>query len=248
MKFITNKIHFGQPNSNKVASIMKAASGNRNEAQIKTASAEDSSDEVEDLEKEANLDNIPDDKKAEPFGKKDEDDSSDDKDEKESDVESQCDVEDEDDDEEVEVEASTKNSVKVADKSTDGTEKYDAGKVEGDLANDPGDAESADKVSDSDPKPEGKKTTKTQDGTFPSSGQPEWEGKPENNNDPKMPDANNVEASADSLVKEALSKLDGRFVPLEKVANMTPEIKERTRQYMLKFWPKEYVDSALAEK
>lgn len=144
-------------------------------------------------------------------------------------------------------EASKEVEIKIAEEKEKGVEKYDAGKKEGtEFANDS--EKKPEDVKPADEKNAGKAattTTKTQDGTFPSSGQPQWEGKPENNNKPEMPTDKNTQASADDLLKSVLAQL---AKPFEKTANLKPEVKKNTKDYWRALFGEAYADAMVADK
>ncbi len=146
----------------------------------------------------------------------------------------------------------TKATVKVAEdekKSEKGEETYDAGKTEAKLTNDPemptDTTAAATKMTGGDKKPEhptgesaGTKGVTTYD-------EGKWEGKPANNNKPEMPTEKNVVASGEDALKQILAMLEQ---PMTKTANMKPELKKRTREYLLSVFPAAYVDAMLADK
>jgi hypothetical protein len=188
------------------------------EGQVKTASSQ----------KQSNIANLGD--YAHPSGKK-----------KTTEVVEACDT-----DMEAKAKAPKKKeaSAKVAEVKEEKVETYDAGKLEAknftnDAKKEPEDCEKPEKES-------GKAattTTKTKDGTFPSSGQPQWEGEPKNNNKPEMPTDKNTQASANDLLKKILSSLDVKF---EKFANLKPEIKKDFVEYWRSLYGADYA-AAMAE-
>ena len=218
MKFCTHKIFFSKPGAQNAVTQKLASLSNG--GTVKTAST-----------KEANIANLKD--YAHPKGGK---------------------AKKEEPKVEEEVVASGETEIKVAGelsgapstKKEEGVEKYEAGKKEAtEFTNDaekkPEDAEKPEKEA-------GKAattTTKTQDGTFPSSGQPQWEGKPENNNSPEMPTDKNTKASADDLLKKVLAGLNGKF---EKTANLKPELKKDTKEYWRALFGEEYADAMVSDK
>lgn len=230
MKFVTNRIHFGQPKNNKVAEMIKAASSKPAEGQVKTASAKKPDEVKVEQKKEANIKNLG--EYAHPKGGKKKN---------EQPVEA---VEPEVETEEVVAEGEVE--IKVAEGKQEGVEGYEAGKKEAnEFTND------ADKKPEDCEEPEknaGKAATtktKTQDGTFPSSGQPQWEGKPENNNDPEMPNEKNTKASADDHLKKIQAKLEGSFV---KVSKLSPEMKKETREYWRALYGDDYADAMVSDQ
>ncbi len=216
MKFITNRVFFGTPKSSPIAEKIKTAGAQA--GQVKTASA--AQPEV----KEANIANLKD--YAHPKGGK---------------------AKKEAPKVEEEVVANGETEIKVAEGKEEGVEKYEAGKKEAtEFTNDaekkPEDAEKPEKEA-------GKAattTTKTQDGSFPSSGQPQWEGKPENNNSPEMPTDKNTKASAEELLKRVLAGLNGKS--FEKIANMKPEVKKDFEEYWKSLYDGDYVSAMAADK
>ena len=212
MRFVTNRIYTGKPTKS-VADLVKEAQA-RNAGLSKTAST-----------KEANMNNFKG-KEAKPFkpsGKKDE----------------ECEETGEGEEKDECVEASTEVEIKIAKEKQ---ETYDAGKKEGtEFTNkdirEPKDAD-VEAATGGDKKPEPKKG---KDG-LPESGQPQWEGKSENNNNPwKDPKAK--DAGSEQTIK--VSVPDGKYVV---VANLKPELKARTREYWLALYPADYVDAMLADK
>lgn len=246
MKFVTNRIYFGQPKSNKVAELLKSAGTKQEEGLTKTASAEKEAAFPAGHEEKfkANTEKL----KAKVDGKKDEAKPCMDAAPKACADGKKAEVAVE---KEIKVADTTKKAgelptVKV--EKEEGVEKYEAGKKEAtEFTND------AEKKPEDAKKPEkeaGKAaTTKTttQDGTFPSTGQPQWEGKKENNNDPWKAEGKDPykSAKAEELIKQVLASLEG---PMQKTANMTSEVKKRTRAVLEVFWPSNYVDAILADK
>jgi hypothetical protein len=144
-------------------------------------------------------------------------------------------------------EASAKVAPKTAEvKAEEKVETYDAGKKEGaeftnDAKKEPEDAKKPEKES-------GKAattTTKTPEGTFPSSGQPQWEGKAENNNKPEMPTDKNTQASASDLLKTIVASLAG---PFQITANLKPELKKKTKEYWRALYGDAYAEAMVCDK
>ncbi len=142
----------------------------------------------------------------------------------------------------VEVTKVAEKEIKVAEDK--GEEKYDAGKTEAKLTNDP-EKPKDEKAPEKEAGKAATTTTKTDAGTFPSSGQPQWEGKAENNNKPEMPTDKNTKASADDHLKAILAALDKGMV---KTSNLKPEIKSRTKEYWRALYDEDYADAMVADK
>jgi len=217
MKFVTHRIYTGKPTKT-VAELVKEAQA-KNGGVVKTASSQ------APAKKQANLANLGD-KKAKPFGAKEE--------------------------EEVEVEdkkeASKKAPVKKAETSggVKDVETYDAGKKEAtEFTNDdikePKEAD-VKAFNGGDPKPAAKTTTDQQGNEVPT-GNINDEGTEHRTNDPQMPDEKNTKASADKGVK--LGVPGGKY---EVIANLRPELKSRTKEYYRKLYGEDYADAMVADK
>lgn len=128
-------------------------------------------------------------------------------------------------------EAKSKKSVKTAEEK--GVETTDTGELEAkNFTND------ADKEPEDDETKSDKKTSPNKDGECVTSGQPQWEGKQENNNNPK------VVASYKDRVKTGIPS--GKWISVN--ANLKPEVKNKVKAYWRNLYGEDYANAMVADK
>lgn len=209
MKLVTNRIHLSAPKTSLEDLLKKASSTN----QVKTASAKKavktaSSEGVKTASEKEEDCGCP--EGVDPKAKKD------DKNKKEDGK--AC-------------EATAKKNVKVADDK--GVVTTDTGKLEAKNFTNDAKKEPEDETVHHDKKPKTKK-----DGEEVTSGQPQWEGKQENNNKPEV-----VASVNDRIIKGIPT---GKWINVN--ANLKPEVKNKVKAYWRKLYGEDYANAMVADK